>query len=160
MAASRAFDETIRKLWARLNLAQPAFAADDSIILQVDGLAIVFRESADGRHVVVEGTAGVLAGDPHGAAEQVQRLLKANLGFMLDNEAGLYLHQVPGGTEVRAQALHAYVPGDLEALTKRVEDVIQLLEYHGAELTGAAGRPRPAARPRDDLSYETFIIRP
>jgi hypothetical protein len=160
--ANRRFETAVVALWARLGMPAPSFDAADAVTLTVDGTAIALAESRDSEGILVSASPGRLAADPFRQGEQVSRLLRANLGFLVGNRAGVCL--IGDGPEavVRVEADWRYEGGtaasSAENLAKRVEDVLQLVEFHQPELTvRPTARPAPAGA-ADDVRGE-FIIR-
>src|SRR5262245_52817044 len=95
------FRRVITDLWAKLNLARPVFGETETVTLTIDRFELTLRESDDGRHLLIAGTAGRLAADPRLRGEQVRRLLKANLGMLQRNPAGLWVDDSPDAAFVR-----------------------------------------------------------
>ncbi len=89
--ANRRFETTVTALWARLGMPAPSFGTGDAVTLMVDGSAIALAESRDGEAFSSSASPGRLAADPFRQGEQVSRLLRANLGFLVGNRAGVCL---------------------------------------------------------------------
>lgn len=160
--ANRRFEKTVTALWAQLGLPAPAFGAQDTVTLLVEGTTIVLSESRDGEGILVSASPGRLAADPFQRGAQVARLLQANLGFLLGNRAGLYLDDEDGPAPVvRVEADWRYAEASTDRLVQRVEDVLHRVEFHRPDLAGPTGaRPAPVPAPAggEDLRGE-FIIR-
>lgn len=158
--ANRRFETTVTALWARLGMPAPSFGTEDAVTLMVDGSAIALAESRDGEGILVSASPGRLAADPFRQGEQVSRLLRANLGFLVGNRAGVCLLGDGPEAVVRVEADWRYEGGTAESLSRRVEDVLQLVEFHQPELA-----VRPTARSATALSgaaddvHGEFIIR-
>jgi hypothetical protein len=157
------FRSVISALWAKLELGEPTFGPSAAVTLVVDGLDVTLSESPDGRHVIVSGIAGQLSPDPRARGEQVRQLLRANLGFLQGNRAGVSLDSTDDAAPVRVQAVSPCAVGRLEELTGLIEDVLYRLEIHSGDLVRgrtASARP-PIGHPAfTSLSHEDFIFRP
>lgn len=156
-----AFEATVRGLFARLDLPPPSFAAGGRVVLRVDASEVELFESPDGRNILIEGVAGALPADPFAEGERLRAALRTNLGFLVGNRAGVFLGTGAGGAaELRVQAAYAYALRDTETLMKRIDDVLQLLEYHAADFAPRAAPAPRSARRDGDFGEDFFIIRP
>jgi Tir chaperone protein (CesT) family len=157
------FKTLISELWAKLKLGSPRFDASSTVMLTVDGLHLTLDEAPDGRHLIVSGAAGRLAADPTTRSDQVRRLLKANLGFLQSNRAGLFLESTDDTATVRIQAVYPYAAGRIDQLTALIEDVLHRLEIHSGDLanqSAAATKQQVGHRAFTPVSHEEFIFRP
>jgi hypothetical protein len=157
------FRTLITELWAKLKLGSPRFDASSTVTLAVDGVDLTLGEAPDGRHLVVSGVAGRLAADPNTRADQVRRLLKANLGFLQSNRAGLFVESTDDTATVRIQAVYPYAAGRIEQLIGLIEDVLHRLEIHSGDLANqpsAAAKQQASHRAFTPVSHEEFIFRP
>lgn len=156
--ANRRFETAVTALWARLGMPAPSLGAEDAVTLMVDGTAIALAESRDGEGILVSASPGRLAADPFRQGEQVSRLLRANLGFLVGNRAGVCLIGDEPEAVVRVEADWRYEGGtaesSVESLSRRVEDVLQLVEFHQPELA-----VRPTARSATALSGTADDVR-
>jgi hypothetical protein len=158
------FRTLMTQLWASLGLRAPAFAAEASIVLNIDGIDVTLSESADGRHVVVAATVGRLSADPQRRSEQVRQLLKANLGFLQSNAACLSLASTDAAAPVRVEAIYSYRAARLDQLTGLIEDLLHRVEVHAMDLAeapvAATARPQTSHPAFTAVSQEDFIFRP
>lgn len=154
------FEAAITALWGRLKLGTPAFGPNKTALLAVDGINLQLNESADGRHIVISGMAGRLAPNPHRSEAQVRALLKANLGLLKSNRAGLSVDSSDAASPVRVTSTYAYALKRPELLDRLIEDVLYRVELHAGELTIETTRQAAGSKPTPQVSHETLIIRP
>lgn len=129
-----AFQETVGALWERLDLQPPRFTDPGRVQMRVEGIALDLVDDGRGR-LIVEGSAGRLAGDPERRRLQTRRVLETNLGFLVQSGAGVYLKPVSDSQIILAvRASHDYAGSKIDRLVKKIEDVIQLIEYYSGEM--------------------------
>jgi hypothetical protein len=128
------FRATVTRLWARLGLPAPTFRAGHAIILEADGVSITLAESPDGRHLLASGTAGRLSADPVRRAEQVCRLLRANLAAVATRRACVSVSRDNDETPAIVVQAMCACDAPAERLTQVIEDVLVLIEAHRGDL--------------------------
>jgi hypothetical protein len=157
------FRAIVSQLWAALGLRTPSFGSDASVVLNIDGIDVLLKESADGRHVIVSGSPGRLSQDPQRRGEQVRQLLTANLGFLQSNQSCVSLGSSEDAAPVRVEAVYAYREGRPDLLKPLIEEVLHRVEIHAPDLAAdraAPARAQPSQRAFTAVSQDDFIIRP
>jgi len=154
------FETTIADLWRALGMAPPRFAAENRIVLQVDGDAVVLREAPDAQHVLIVGRAGELAREAQRSAEQVSDILRANLANASGFSACVSLENADSETpEVVVQGRYAYRDRNIEKLAAQIQEVAHLRGIHGARLSGVV-RTSNSLSHLADIDSEATIFRP
>lgn len=157
------FRSVVTQLWTSLGMRAPSFGADASIILNIDGIDLTLRESPDGRHLLISGTAGRLSADPMRASEQVRQLLKTSLGLLQSNPACLSLASTDAAAPVQIEAAYAFRTGRIASLKALIEDVLHRIELQAPDLasgSSATAGPQTSHRAFTAVSQEDFIFRP
>lgn len=153
-----AFRTSVEQLFRYLDLGTPRFDATNIVRLRIEDLAVSLTDDGGGL-MRLEGDVGLLPEEPMARADAVRSILRGNASFLLTNEAGVRLKFRPDGREaVAAELRFSYRKGTVEELVKKIEDVVQLLEYHRAGLTGTrSGRTMQQAR---SISEDFVILQP
>ncbi|WP_294641430.1 hypothetical protein [uncultured Aureimonas sp.] len=142
------FLATVEDLFRRLSLGMPRIDATGIVRLRVDALAV--NLSDDGRGACrIEGRIGTLPAAGPARAAAVRAILRATPGFLLANEAGVFLRSEGArGEALVAFSSHPLAQNAPERLIGRIEDVLTLVEFHAHALTdtGAPARAQRAAR--------------
>ncbi len=155
------FRSVVTALWARLGIGEPRFNEPGRVQLRIDGISLDLTDSGRGL-LVVEGGAGVFAGDPVARARQTRRVLETNLGFVPSGDAGTYLKTRPNGEKsLTGRAVYDYRRTNLDYLVKIIEDVLRVAEYYGSEFKSVTSvvTQRSAQALPDPLGAEV-IFRP
>src|SRR4051812_43112075 len=79
---SELFRRSIGELWAALRLPAPQFDNGSQVELEIDSVTLVLRDSDDGEHLLVSGVAGRLSRLQRREADQIESLLRSNLGHL------------------------------------------------------------------------------
>jgi Tir chaperone protein (CesT) family len=155
------FRRSIRELWTALRLPAPEFDNGSRVELEIDDVAIILRDSDDGEHLSVSGIAGRLSRSRRREADQIEALLRSNLGHLALAKPCVRLRQVGGGThEVEVAALHPYGARNVAALTALIADVVARIELHGALLDDEPVGIEVGTRTLEMSQSETMIFRP
>gem|GEM_PF-6590220 len=154
------FKTTISALWSELQLQAPRFGAENEIVLTVDGVDLVFRESPDERHLLVTAAAGQLSQDPPNRARQVRTLMQASLGVLGATSTSLNIRKELDGVNltVLVQAVYSYDLDRVGDLVQLIQEVLRVYEIPRGELVEAS-RPRRSLQPVEDAG-ESVIFRP
>jgi Tir chaperone protein (CesT) family len=158
---SDVFRRTIADLWQALGLPPPEFENGDRVELVIDDIALVLHDADDGEHLVVSGTAGQLSRQRRREAEQVEALLRSNLGHLALSRPCLRLRPgAAGGHDVEVLALHPYRARSTAALKSLIEDVLARIELHGGLLADGPVIAESRARSLEIAQGDTMIFRP
>jgi len=154
------FRSSVIGLWARLGLGEPRFNEPGRIQLRIDRTSLDLVDNGRGR-LIVEGVAGTLPMDRAEAARRVRRVLQTNLGFLLGNEAGVYVKDRQGDSVLAVRASYAYGAADPERLKKTIEDTLRVIDYYGAQFAAAVPSGLPVGgRGVAEETIEAVIFRP
>jgi hypothetical protein len=149
---SAKFREVIERLWSSLGLSNPEFSRTGSAVLSVDGSSLELAPADDGRHITVSAIAGPLSGNPVVMADQVRRLLAANVGYFTVNRACACLDNSSDRPTVVVRARSPCDPGKLDQLAGIINDVSELADAHERELVGSGRARTPPPAPIDPRS--------
>lgn len=128
-----AFQKTIGALWEKLGLQPPRFTDPGRVQMRVESIALDLVDDGRGR-LIIEGSAGRLARDEARRQAQIRRVLKTNLGFLVQSEAAVYLKPVSDSQVVLAvRATHGYA-AKIDRLIRKIENVVQSIEYYSGEM--------------------------
>src|ERR1700733_10791322 len=130
---STEFRQVIKQLWSSLHLSAPEFSPTGSIMLSGDGSNVELARAADGLHIMVSATAGPLSGNPVQLADQVRRLLVANLDHLTVNRACACLDRATDPAAVVVRAMSPCDSRKLDQLAAIIEDVSNLAAAHERE---------------------------
>lgn len=156
------FETVVGALWASLGLPRPRIVGKAEVVLTVDGRSVTLALSPDERHILVAAVLGPLSSDPVRQDQQLRRMLRESLGLLTTNRAGLGLRADTGsaGSVGPVAAIEAIGPCRVDAagdLTRLIEDVLQLLDIHGATLNQVSDRRMETEIPV--TSEESLIFR-
>ncbi len=157
---SDAFRRTIRELWTALRLPPPQFDNGSLVELEIDAVTITLRDSDDGEHLLVSGLAGHLSRSRRREADQIETLLRSNLGHLALERPCVRLRSARGTHAVEVAALHPYRARSTAALEALIEDVVARIELHGELLDAESVSSTAAARTLELSQSETMIFRP
>ncbi|KQT54069.1 hypothetical protein ASG43_00030 [Aureimonas sp. Leaf454] len=146
------FPSAIRALWTELKLGEPRMVDPEHVRLRIESIGIDLYDSGRGI-VLIEAVAGLLSEDPARAARQVSQILRTNLGFLVDGDAGVFLRAAPSG----AQSLVATSSYRLDAssttrFVAKIEDTLRIAEFYAGELKGNDVRLVPARSPTGSIA--------
>lgn len=89
-------------LWDVLGMGPPPDRVGHSERFEIEDAACRVERSPSGLEVVLTAEVGTLAGDPHGAADRMRRLLRLSLGLSTVNRAALICEARPDEAQLRA----------------------------------------------------------
>jgi hypothetical protein len=139
----------------------PEFDHGSRVELEIDDVTIVLRDSDDGEHLLVSGIAGQLSRTRRRETDQIEALLRSNLGHLALARPCVRLRPASGGThEVEVAALYPYRARNVAALKALISDVVARIERHGELLADGPLGARPGARSLEMSQSETMIFRP
>jgi Tir chaperone protein (CesT) family len=159
---SEIFRRSIGELWAALGLPPPQFDDGARVELVIDEISLILQDSDDGEHLVVSGVAGQLSRQRRREAEQIEALLRSNLGHLALARPCLRLRPGAAGShDVEVVARHPYRARSTAALKTLIEDVLARLELHaGLLLEDGPMIAETRARNLEMSQSDTMIFRP
>lgn len=153
------FRTVVRGLFAKLGLPAPRFDDTGIVRLKIEAFGVNLTDGGSGL-LLIEGVAGALPVEGAEESRQIRRILKANAGFLLGNEAGAFLRAQPGlGDALVVRSTYPLAAGDLDRLVGTIEDTLYLMEHHASELSMKPVRPVATAAAQGGLE-DILIFRP
>lgn len=161
MGARRdSFQSVIAALWARLDLGQPRLVEPGRVQLRIGAVAVDLLDEGQ-TMLVIEGSAGNLPSAPAERDEEIRRILRTNLGFLLNGDAGVYTKRLPGDRiAVMVRSTCRYASHSTERLVQQIEDVVNVLEHYTAGLKQYAPPPRQHKRRASRDTEAAVIFKP
>ena len=154
------FESLASALWERLGLGEPQFGEPGRVLLRIDDARVDLFDSERGQ-MIVESMIGNLAEDRAASSRQVRLILNVNIGLLLANDAGIYLKTIPSReTALVARSSCSYSEGRLDKLIKKIEDVVQTVEYCQEDLRRFLHQGSHVGRAGARIGDEDLVFRP
>ncbi|MGI6246728.1 MAG: hypothetical protein ACOYJQ_13290 [Pseudochelatococcus sp.] len=115
------FRSVVGELWDALGLGAPAFAADDSIMLETETVAVRLSPGNGGRRMVLSAAIRPLADDAHERAVQVRQVLQSNMRHLRVSPASVLVRGTDSGEAIVIQRNIDYSYGGTGAVAEAID---------------------------------------
>lgn len=132
------FTRMISALWDDVNLGEPTFEPDGSIIMDLDAYKVELSPSDDGRHILAAITIGPLSEDPAQLNSEAEALLRLSLLSMTANRGGISIDEQDGASFAVIRGACLCEIGLIHRLSDVIADVVYLADECRQIIGGAS----------------------